>query len=198
MDKIMIFRCIINVNIGQANKRKFDMLNDTFKKDYPLVGSSADFSTMYFRGKTDNILINPQQIIISIENQNVTLEQIRAIQGNIDKIFNILLLDENVSASYNFIINKEYNDSMGKSQEMVSEKFKNLSDIKGFGIRAFFEYKNNLSEIRIEPFLLDNNKLYIESLINYSGLIYKQITDEAEQAYNYFNQKYEELIKKVI
>lgn len=199
MDKLHTFRCIITTRVGETNKKKFDAISKKLKGKYSIVGASPDFSNMLFKSNTGIITINQQQIVLAVQNGNVTEDDIKAVKEDTEKIFEILLLDDNVSASYDFIINKSVNnDYMESSKNLMSDKVKSVAGIEGFGIRAFYKYKNQLSEIRVEPLLSDHNIIYIESLINCKNIAYKNIDKEGIEAYNYFKERYEELIAKII
>lgn len=200
MKNISLFRCIINTQIGQINNKRRDMLFEDLNKEFPVSLTSPDNLTILLRDDANKIVltITPKQIVYSIENGNVEEKHIMSMQENLNKTFELLVLDDNVDVSYNFI---RQQDALSKnSMEETAKRFLGTASkdyFLGVGLRTFFSYDGIISEIRFEPLIVDYSKYYIEATINCKNKEYKSVSKEALNAYDILEEKNEQLTKIV-
>ncbi len=157
----MILRSIMNVNVGDLTEIKIKRIQDILNKDFP-SGVSNNIQ-LIATGNKEQIIITPNTIEY-INNEGVFEKYIDLMKN----IFDLLMLDDNITQSTliltDIIDNKEY------SMVYLQEKYVKLTkDAIGLGLRSFFNFNNSLCEFRVEPYLSDPKKMYIEGTYNLSN-----------------------------
>lgn len=178
-----------NVDIGSLSELKIKKIQENFKEEFP------------------NGLINPNQAVIAKNNEQIILsptqiqytilhDEIKSIYCNLKKIQDILMLDNFLNNTImSFIDIKELEKNC---MEYTKEKFKPLiTGVVGIGIREFFMYEKKLSEFKIEPFISDNTKLYLEARYHLGEIEIDSLENVIKSALDDYNSKRIEVYSKL-
>lgn len=185
----MNIRLNFDINIGELNEVKKQKIQQIFKLDFP--GAISLPNQLVLTGNEEQIILTPIQMQYTFNH-----EYFDKIQANIVKVQELLMLEQVIN-NMTIVISslKDLNDNI---REYTKSKFGSLiSDSVGIGKREFFLYNQNLSEIKIEPFINDNKKIYIEAMYNINSKLISQITDVLNGVSGDYNKKEEEIFKKL-
>lgn len=173
----MFFKMNFNASVGALTENKARKVKALLKEGFP------------------DGMANSNQIIASGDNKQIILTEYGVEYLNnlgdynndialIKSLFDLLMLDENISditiLLADILSDKEY------SMSYIQDKFIKLTeDSIGLGLRSFFEYNNSLCEFKIEPYLSDSKKMYVEGIyfehnvnINNIESVIKNINDD--------------------
>lgn len=178
-----------NINIGDLNEVKKQKIQEIFKLDFP--GAVSLPNQLVLTGNGEQIILTPIQMQYSCNH-----EYFEKIQANIIKIKELLMLEQVINTMT--VIITDLKDIEGKAMNYTKEKFSSLiSDSLGVGKREFFLYNQVLSEVKVEPFVNDDRKIYIEALYNVNAKPMSNIIDVLNDIKLNYNKKKEEIFKNL-
>ena len=176
----MVIRIIINSNIGELTENKIRKIQEIWTPEFPAGGST------------------PTQIIASGEQKNIvitnsTIEYIVAdskdikVQETIIKLYDLLMLDNNLN-NLSILISEAVGEEY--SMEYIQNKYtKIIDDSIGIGIRSFFAYEDVLCEFKVEPYLDDPKRMYIEGIYNFRNKLVNKLDEVIKGTINDYTNK---------
>lgn len=190
-DKIEI---IIPAELGEITEKKRNIISEVFKEKAEIDERNGMIIIKNF-DEPEIVIINSESIayinfIRSIVNAKL-LEEIKTVANK------LLLEDENeVQIKINLIT--ESNQSMNQSKEIFNSKHEGIlneyPNISGVGYRFLIE--NRKGEIRIEPYVKEENKLFIEYIMKEKYNI-GRLEEYINRSMERMNNVYKELSKKI-
>lgn len=196
--------CIINFHVPfeGMNDVKASAISNAFTESFETrLVQETPIGKIFFLGnsqKGELITIQPNNISYKIEsNTKIEMDE-NKISENINKIFEVLLIEKKVQG--NILVAGKI-DSLGDSMSETKEIFSNISIAllsKGLGIRCFFENEIGIDEYKVEPFLADNTKLHIEEILNINEITsLEKMLEAANDVYTSFTVDKKEILKKL-
>lgn len=178
-----------NINIGDLNEIKKNRLQQIFNSDLPNGISGPN--QLVLTGKDEQLIITPVQIQYSCSH-----EYFDKVQANIVKIQELLMLDQVINSMT--VLIADLKGIERNSMTYTKEKFGSLiPESLGVGKREFFLYNQVLSEIRIEPFINDNEKIYIQAIYNISTKMISDINKVLNDVKTDYNSKREDIFRNL-
>lgn len=180
---------IIPAEVGSITEMKANRIREVLSSEFNSMIQTG--SNVILTGEAKQLVITNNQIQCVI---NDTVE-FDVVNGVFNKLFNLLMI-ENIVSNATIAINelKENTDAMN----FTKQNFKSfLTSSIGVGIREFFVYNGNLSEIKVEPFIEDNSKLYIEARYNLQTLSVNNLKEVLKDIKDDYDLKESELFSKI-
>lgn len=180
----MILNIAFNVSVGKLTDIKLKKLENILSKKFP-SGVVAN----------NQLILSSNSERIVIEQNRIVYTSNRSIDDDIYDIFNevfeLLMIDK--IDTEEVVLTKLKSDKE-YSMDYLKNKFNALLDDSiGIGIRNFFEYNGCLSEIKVEPYFNEPNKLYIEGRYPILNVNIQQNKKVINEVINDYNNKVERL-----
>lgn len=184
-----MIRIILNVEVGNLTELKINKLSSILSGYFP------------------NGVVSSEQISVNDMNSQMVISSnsIQYIMNNgyddrichiLSQIFDLLMIDFNCSNS--IVLETDIININIDMMNLTKEKFTNLiNDAIGIGTRSFFKYDNNISEIRVEPYLSDSNNVYIEAQYNLNSFNINNIDSVIKLVEVDYNIKKDTIIKNL-
>ncbi|MGL5354877.1 MAG: hypothetical protein ACRDA5_16415, partial [Clostridium sp.] len=142
-------------------------------------------------GQDHQLIIYASQIQYSFAH-----ERFENIKEMFNSICDLLMVKNSILDS--IITLNIIKDTPSNSMEYTKNKFTSMLDSSvGVGVRELFIYNNNLCEIKIEPYLQDNNFIYIEGRYNFKEILVNNIDFILKQVIDDYNTKCNEINNKL-
>lgn len=176
----MIFRILINVNVGELTENKINKLQGILSKYFPSGISSLN--QLISTGVNEQISITMNSIdYINNEGKSNNISNI------LSEIYDLLMLDNYIN-SCNLVLTDVTEEKY--SMNYIEEKYGKLTDDSlGLGLRSFFNFRNSLCEFKIEPYLKNSKQIYIEGIYNLSNIEIKDLDSVIELIKVDYNNK---------
>jgi hypothetical protein len=188
MDSVL--NIIIPCNTGELTSKKIEAIQNKLSSKYP-TGIIAN-QQLIIRNDLSTISIAQNQIVCSSAKANI-----ETVTDGLKDIFGLLFLDEHLK---NLIIQiNQLQEFNGDFMAFTKDKFTSLlSDIIGTGIRHIFKLNDNLCEFKIEPFLSNNNNIFVEAIYNFTNISINDVLKIIDLAYTDYTGKYDYAIKALL
>lgn len=180
---------IIPVEVGTLTEIKANRIREAL---------ADEFDSMIHMGA--NVILTGNGKQMAITNNQIQCSFNDGIEEHIvnnifNRLFDLLMIESTVNNS-TIVVNKLTNSDDAMS--FTKQTFKSLIDSSiGVGIREFFIYKDTLSEIKVEPFIEDNTKIYIEARYNIKALTINTLKNVLKDIKDDYNIKESELFSKI-
>lgn len=190
-DKVEI---VIPIEVGEITDKKRDIISQIFK-DKAEVDDNNDVILIKNLNEPEIIIIDNESIAyINFIGHIVET----GLLGEIETVANRLLLKDENDVQIKITLITENNQSMNQSKEIFNLNYggilNDFPNISGVGYRFLIESKKG--EIRIEPYVKEENKLFIEYIMkeNYNiGNLEEYIGSSMDK----MNNIYKGLSKKI-
>lgn len=187
MVKAKAFKLNLLKELGELSTKKIEKLVSVLEKEFP-QRSAQPFGWVFFNPlNKKSIILTTNQITISYDGDNIPPDE-DELNGILSVLIETLMLDDGANAIYNFVAHRESKlDSLKDSLNFVNFNGKQLEGLEGVAYRFILNRKDQMGDLRVEPFILDPHKVFLElELKEMEILNFSQIVERAIKAYTEF------------
>lgn len=199
--KLNSFKIIYLSKVGIINDKKANTIAKEFESDFPVrLMQQQPISAMVLSNNNNNntMIIEPERITYQVLGD--IKPDFDAIRDKVTKLCNVLLIDDTCAAAIDItgLIDSQVGNSFDESLEKFNKFGLQFDSLKGIGLRLLYEEEHNIWEYKIEPFIADKTKYFIQLIGTISTMVHiNNITEIASKTFDNYLHKSEDLTKSL-
>lgn len=189
--------------VGDLSNKKIERLQESLKDKFSII-DKLQYGGYIFINELKKLflIVTNNQVTLEIRGVDVTYDK-SLLYDIIEKVFDILLLDEETEVLLNIVGLVENTPStFDKSLEFIqNHNIDNIDNIYGVGYKFFIKDEKYIGELKIEPLVRDDKYFYIQYIMSSNRRKYsvREILDDVEILLNKLKEDiYKDIISKII
>lgn len=178
----------INPKVGPLTDVKINMLRTLLNDKFPNTERPNENMILFKKG-LDGLFIAPDQITFITQGNSEEMNVLE-ISETMKEICEVLNVSNRSGASIKFEGTEDRQDDMMlKTKEFVNQASEVL-DASGVGFRFIINHSSFNGDVRIEPFVRDNHKLFYEVTLETTKVFdHSQLNDNLNEMFDYGTTK---------